>query len=83
MRALNQKLDVDRKILDDQKLNNVDGAAAIVNGSKLSEDWYYMLVEKTGGDAGLRVNSGERATPSEARWHHGGWVVSSRAMPPR
>ncbi len=36
MRALNQKLDVDRKILDDQELGNFDGATAINNAGKSS-----------------------------------------------
>ena len=59
MGNLNQQLDKDRKVLDDLELNNVQGATTIVEPERCAEDLYYVLVEKTEGDAALRVNSGE------------------------
>ena len=59
MKSLNQKLDQDRKVLDDVDVDLLDGAGQLDDLKRLSEELYYVLVEKTEGDAGLRVNSGE------------------------
>ena len=59
MKNLNQKLDQDRKVLDDVDVDLLDGAGQLDDLERLSEELYYVLVEKTEGDAGLRVNSGE------------------------
>ena len=59
MKSMNQKLDQDRKVLDGLDIDLLDGAEELNNLEQLSEELYYVLVEKTEGDAGLRVNSGE------------------------
>ena len=59
MKNLNKQLDQDRKVLTAQDLDNVDGADDIGNQANANEDLYYVLVEKTEGEAALRVNSGE------------------------
>ena len=59
MKALDRKLDQDRKVLSPDELNTVEGAFDISDPARCSEDLYYVLVEKTEGDAALRVNSGE------------------------
>ena len=59
MKNLNRRLDQDRKVLSLEEVNSVDGATSIFNADSSSEDLYYVLVEKTEGDAALRVNSGE------------------------
>ena len=59
MENLNRKLDQDRKVMDAEELNRVEGAAMLNQHDTCSEDLYYVLVEKTEGDAALRVNSGE------------------------
>ena len=59
MRNLNRVLDQDRKVLTQDELNVIEGALDIGDGDTASESLYYVLVEKTEGDAALRVNSGE------------------------
>ena len=59
MMNLNKQLDQDRKVLTQQELDNVDGAALIVNHKDTDEGLYIVLVDKTEGEAALRVNSGE------------------------
>merc|ERR1712240_221061 len=59
MRNLNRQLDQDRKVLTQDELNAIEGAAEIGDGDEASEGLFYVLVEKTEGDAALRVNSGE------------------------
>ena len=46
-------------MLDNLELNRIEGASQITEHDRASEDLYYVLVEKTEGDAALRVNSGE------------------------
>ena len=59
MRNLNQQLDTDRRVLTNDELDGIEGAMEIGNGAEASENMYCVLVEKTEGDAALRVNSGE------------------------
>ena len=58
MNNLNEKLDIDRKVLTVQELGQVPGATRIADPLKCNEEMYYLLVEKIEGDAALRVNSG-------------------------
>ena len=55
---LNERLDVDRKILSVDELGKITGANKVLEPLKCNEELYYLLVEKTEGDAALRVNSG-------------------------
>ena len=41
------------------QIDSIDEAKNLGDLKRISEDLYYVLVEKTEGDAGLRVNSGE------------------------
>ena len=59
MRSLNRKLDVDRRILSNPEIQELDGADAMGSMEKAEENLYFVLVEKTEGDAALRVHSGE------------------------
>ena len=59
MKNLNKQLDQDRKVLTTQDLDNIEGAGDIGKKTDANEDLYYVLVEKTEGEAALRVNSGE------------------------
>ena len=59
MKKLNSRLDQDKRIFDDSELNEIPGAQGVIQYLNCSEDLYYVLVEKTEGDAALRVNSGE------------------------
>ena len=45
--------------MDDEEINLVDGVGNLGDLNRISEDLYYVLVEKTEGDASLRVNSCE------------------------
>merc|ERR1711951_99651 len=66
MRNLNKVLDQDRKVLTKQEIQEIDGAAGVEVGAEASESLFYVLVEKTDGDAALRVNSGEPGEGLEA-----------------
>ena len=66
MRNLNKTLDQDRKVLTQQEIKDIDGAASVDIGAEASESLFYVLVEKTDGDAALRVNSGEPGEGLEA-----------------
>ena len=59
LRNLNRELDQNRKLLTKQELGHIDGATEVVEGSRANEDLYYVLVEKTEGEAALRVSSSE------------------------
>ena len=62
MYSLNAALDSGRKMLDDIELGELDGATDLEEQVQAEEDLYYVLVEKTEGEAALRVQSG---TPGE------------------
>ena len=66
MRHLNRALDQDRKVLAKEELDRIGGAAEVDLGRASSENLFYVLVEKTDGDAALRVNSGEPGEGLEA-----------------
>ena len=93
MKSLNRKLDQERKILDDMDVDFLDGADQLDDIKRISEDLYYVLVEKTEGDAALRVNSGEtgeglkaymRLNPVVRGYHRAGADrEDSRAHAPR
>ena len=59
MKDLNRRLDRDRTVLDDEEINQVNGVNSVGDLNRISEDLYYVLVEKTEGDASIRVSSGE------------------------
>ena len=59
MKDLNRRLDRDRKVLDDEEINQVNGVNSVGDLNRISEDLYYVLVEETEGDANIRVSSGE------------------------
>ena len=59
MKNLNGRLDQDKRIFDDNELASIPGSQGIAHHINCSEDLYYVLVEKTEGDAALRVNSGD------------------------
>ena len=58
LRSLNEKLDLERKVLTDADLAQVPYVQSVANPHKTNEELYHVLVEKTEGDAALRVNSG-------------------------
>ena len=58
MYNLNHALDSGRRVLDDLELGEVDGATDIEEMVRAEEDLYYVLIEKTKGEAALRVQSG-------------------------
>ena len=55
---LNERLDLDRKVLSMGELGKIRGANRVPEPLRCNEELYYLLVEKTEGDAALRVNSG-------------------------
>ena len=59
MRNLNRVLDQERKTLTTEELNGIEGAQELGDADTAAEGLYYVLVEKTEGEAALRVNSGE------------------------
>ena len=59
MRNLGLELDRNRKVLSTEQLNRIDGAANLGDAAYVNENLYYVLVEKSEGEAALRVNSGE------------------------
>ena len=59
MKNLNKQLDQDRKVLTAAELDAIDGAADIGDKIDANEDLYYVLFEKTEGEAALWVNSCE------------------------
>ena len=66
MKNLNKTLDQDRKVLTAEEIESVEGAGEVDLGKTSSESIFYVLVEKTDGDAALRVNSGEPGEGLEA-----------------
>ena len=66
MKNLNKALDQDRKVLTKEDVNKIEGASGVDLGTRSSESLFYVLVEKTDGDAALRVNSGEPGEGLEA-----------------
>ena len=59
MRNLNRMLDQERRPLTTEELDGIDGAQELGDAAAAAEGLYYVLVEKTEGEAALRVNSGE------------------------
>ena len=66
MKNLNKTLDQDRKVLTDEEIKGIEGASEVKVDEAASESMFYVLVEKTEGDAALRVNSGEPGQGMEA-----------------
>ena len=58
IKHLNEKLDLGRKILTVSELGQLPFANQIPEPHRCNEELYYLMVEKTEGDAALRVNSG-------------------------
>ena len=56
---LNKTLDLDRKILTVAEIGQLPFANQIPEPHKCNEELYYLMVEKTEGDAALRVSSGQ------------------------
>ena len=81
MRNLNRQLDQDRRILTSEELYNIEGINDIGNfGDEEAEGIYYVLVEKTEGDAALRVNSGEPAQGLQAYMRVYLWFSGTTGM---
>ena len=61
MKSLNRALDTRRKVLDEQDIDDLDGAddVSMDEGDAVDEALYGLLVDKTEGEAALRVSSGE------------------------
>ena len=59
MGHLMEKLDLDRKVLTVAELGMIPYADEVGEPRQCNEELYYLMVEKTEGDAALRVNSGE------------------------
>ena len=59
MRNLDLELDRNRVVLTTEQLNSIEGAANLGDADYVNENLYYVLVEKSEGEAALRVNSGE------------------------
>ena len=69
MRNLKKALDRDRKVLDDNQLNQVEGAEEITNTDRAAEDMFYVLVEKRTEMqrcASTRVNQEKACKPINA-----------------
>merc|ERR1712015_174794 len=60
MYLLSQKLDQDRKPLEVEELAEIEGYEELPRKKEVDEALYYVLVEKTEGDAALRVQSGKQ-----------------------
>ena len=58
MKNLNEKLDQDRKVISESAMSAIDGAEKLENIDQANEDIFCVLVEKTEGEAALRVLSG-------------------------
>ena len=59
VRCLNERLDLDRKVLSDAEITQIPHVRSVPEPRKCNEELYYVMVEKTEGDAALRVNSGQ------------------------
>ena len=59
MKSLNKELDTNRKIIPESDLHRINGSQHLGDVAKANEDLFYVLVEKTEGEAALRVNSTE------------------------
>jgi len=83
MRNLNRQLDQSRTVLTDDELNQIEGITEIKetgNCDEASEGLYYVLVEKTEGDAALRVNSGEPGQGIQAYMRVYLWFAGTTGM---
>ena len=60
MNKLTQKLDQYRKPLEVEELTEIEGYDELPRKKDVDENLYYVLVEKTDGDAALRVQSGKQ-----------------------
>merc|ERR1711895_219667 len=56
MGNLDEKLDLDRKTLSLGELGKISGANRVPEPLRCNEELYYLLVEKTEGDAALRAH---------------------------
>ena len=59
MKDLNRKLDQDRKVLDDLEINLINGVDNLGDLNRISEDLFYVLVEKTGRCEPSRQETGD------------------------
>ena len=66
MRNLNKRLDVDRKIIPKNLLDKIEGLSPQSYSDRIDEELYHVLVEKSEGEAALRVNSGKPGSGLEA-----------------
>ena len=81
MRNLNRQLDQDRRVLTQEELNKIEGIGELANHcDEASEGLYYVLVEKTEGDAALRVNSGEPGQGIQAYMRVYLWFAGTTGM---
>ena len=80
MRNPNKALDQNRKVLDDHQLNNIEGAEDMVDRDRAAEDIYYVLVERTEGEAAFRVNSTETGEGTEAYQKIYSWFAGTTGL---
>ena len=66
IKELNEHLDQTRKVLTNQELTARPDAQLLGDLSKADDDLYYVLVEKTEGEAALRVQSGQAGEGMQA-----------------
>ena len=66
LKNLNEKLDQDRKIISKADIGQIGGGEEPNDIDQANEDIFYVLVEKTEGEAALRVNSSEPGEGLEA-----------------
>ena len=66
IKELNEHLDQTRKVLTNQELSARPDAHLLGDLAKADDDLYYVLVEKTEGEAALRVQSGQAGEGMQA-----------------
>ena len=66
LKHLNEKLDLDRNVLTAAEIGQIPFANQVPEPHRCNEELYYLMVEKTAGDAALRVNSGEQGQGLQA-----------------
>ena len=66
IKHLNEKLDLDRKVLTQAEIGLIPFANQVPQPDRCNEELYYLMVEKTEGDAALRVNSGDQGEGLQA-----------------
>ena len=80
LHELNKKLDVGRKVLEADNLQLVEGYQDLEDFELADENLYYVMMEKTEGEASLRVLSGEPGKGFEAYMKIHLWYAGTTSM---